>query len=288
MHQDPSQKAHSIPLKHYGWILIGVWTLVAAASLGWNLLQDREEALRVARNIALTNYERDVLYRRWAAAHGGVYVPVTPTTPPTPYLAWLPERDIVTTSGRRLTLLNPAYMTRQIYELAEKSGLPRGHLTSLKPLRPQNAPDPWEKKALAAFEQGKEEVSEVVFLDGQPSIRLMRPFRVDPSCLTCHGEQGYKVGDIRGAISVSVPLAPLMHGALHTYSLIFGHVVLWLLGVQWESYWRGGKSAPAPLKPWRPGKPPPPPLWRSRPLTACWTGWSSPTSGAALPTSIRP
>ncbi len=68
MQADRKEKGHSIPLKHYGWILIGVWTLVAAASLGWNLFQDREEALRVARNIALTNYERDVLYRRWAAA----------------------------------------------------------------------------------------------------------------------------------------------------------------------------------------------------------------------------
>ena len=75
MHIDPSKKAHSIPLKHYGWIMIWVWTLVAAASLGWNLLQDREEDLRVARNIALTNYERDVLYRRWAAGHGGVLGP---------------------------------------------------------------------------------------------------------------------------------------------------------------------------------------------------------------------
>ena len=231
MHIDPSKKGHSIPLKHYGWILIGVWTLVAAASLGWNLLQDRDEALRVARNIALTNYERDVLYRRWAAAHGGVYVPVTPDTPPTPYLARLPERDIVTPSGRRLTLLNPAYMTRQIYELAQESGLPRGHLTSLKPLRPQNAPDPWEKKALEAFEHGKEEVSEVVSLDGQPSMRLMRPFRIDPSCLTCHEEQGYKVGDIRGGISVSVPMNPIMTKASHTWSLVLGHVVLWMLGV---------------------------------------------------------
>ena len=214
MQIDTSKKAHSIPLKHYGWILIGVWTLVAAASLGWNLLQDRDEALRVARHIALTNYERDVLYRRWAAAHGGVYVPVTPDTPPTPYLARVPERDIVTPSGRRLTLLNPAYMTRQIYELAQESGLPRGHLTSLKPLRPQNAPDPWEKKALEAFEHGKEEVSEVVSIDGQPSMRLMRPFRIDPSCLTCHEEQGYKVGDIRGGISVSVPMNPIMPNGL--------------------------------------------------------------------------
>lgn len=228
---DTSKKTHSIPLKHYGWILIGVWTLVAAVSLGWNMLQDRDEALRVARQIALTNYERDVLYRRWAAAHGGVYVPVTPDTPPTPYLARLPERDIVTPAGRRLTLLNPAYMTRQIYELAQKEGLPRGHLTSLKPLRPQNAPDPWERKALEAFEHGKAEVSEVVFMNGQPSMRLMRPFRIDPSCLACHEEQGYKLGDIRGGISVSVPMSPIMPDSRHTWSLILGHVVLWMLGV---------------------------------------------------------
>ena len=231
MEGDRKKKGHSIPLKHYGWILVGVWTLVAAASLGWNLLQDREEALRVAHTIAVTNYERDVLYRRWAAIHGGVYVPVTPDTPPTPYLAKLPERDIVTPSGRRLTLLNPAYMTRQIYELAQKSGLPRGHLTSLKPLRPQNAPDPWEKQALEAFEQGQTEISAVVSMDGQSYMRLMRPFRIEPSCLTCHEEQGYKVGDIRGGISVSVPMKHIMVTAWHTWSLILGHVVLWLLGV---------------------------------------------------------
>jgi PAS domain S-box-containing protein len=231
MQADREKKRHPIPLKHYGWILVGVWTLVAAASLGWNLLQDQEEALRVARTIAVTNYERDVLYRRWAAGHGGVYVQVTPDTPPTPYLAKLPERDIVTPSGRRLTLLNPAYMTRQIYELAQKSGLPQGHLTSLKPLRPQNAPDPWEKKALEAFEHGQEEVSAVVSMDGKDYMRLMRPFRIGPSCLTCHEEQGYKVGDIRGGISVSVPMQRLMVSARHTWSLILGHVVLWLLGV---------------------------------------------------------
>ena len=156
---------------------------------------------------------------------------MTPETPPTPYLARVPERDIVTPSGRRLTLLNPAYIIRQIYELAQKSGLPRGHLTSLKPLRPENAPDPWERKALAAFEQGEEEVSEVLFLDGQPSMRLMRPFRINHSCLACHEDQGYKVGDIRGGISMSVPMDPIMPKALHTWSLILGHVVLWMLGV---------------------------------------------------------
>jgi PAS domain S-box-containing protein len=231
MEADRKPGAHSIPLKRYGWVLIGVWTLVAAVSLGWNLLQDKEEALRVARNIALTNYERDVLYRRWASGHGGVYVPVTPDTPPTPYLARQPERDLTTPSGRRLTLINPAYMTRQVYELAQQSGLPQGHLTSLKPLRPENAPDPWERQALEAFERGQGEVTAVVSINGQPFIRLMRPFHTEASCLACHEEQGYKLGDIRGGISVSVPMHPIMPKNLHTWSLTLGHLALWFLGV---------------------------------------------------------
>ncbi len=231
MYTDAKTKVRPIPVKRYGLIIIGVWTLVAAASLGWNLLQDRHEALRIARHIALTNYERDALYRRWGASHGGVYVPVTPDTPPTPYLAHLPERDITTPSGRHLTLLNPAYMARQVYELAKQSGFPQGHLTSLQPIRPQNAPDPWERKALQAFAQGRPEVSQVVTIGNQPYLRLMRPFYITPSCLKCHEEQGYKVGDIRGGISEAVPLAPIMAKSLHAWSLLAGHLVLWSLGV---------------------------------------------------------
>jgi two-component system cell cycle sensor histidine kinase/response regulator CckA len=232
MDPDERKMAHPIPLKLYGLILVGVWTLVVAASLGWNLWQHHEEDIDIARHIALTNYERDALYRRWAAAHGGVYVPVTPDTPPTPYLAHQPERDIVTPSGRHLTLLNPAYMTRQVYAMAEKEGLPQGHLTSLKPLRPQNAPDSWEEKALKAFDRGVDEVSGVVNLHGKSYMRLMRPFRTDASCLQCHAEQGYREGDIRGGISVAVPLEPVWAENWHTRNaLILGHLVLWMLGV---------------------------------------------------------
>jgi PAS domain S-box-containing protein len=232
MDLEAKKKAHPLGLKHYGLILIIIWTLAVAASLWWDMQQRRQEGINIARHIALTNYERDALYRRWAAAHGGIYVPVTPDTPPSPYLAHQPERDIITPSGRHLTLMNPAYMTRQVYALAKQEGLPRGHLASLKPIRPQNSPDPWERKALQAFERGKKEVSGVVTLKGKAYMRLMRPFRTDPSCLKCHAEQGYKVGDIRGGISVAVPMAPIMADRWHTRNaLILGHLVLWMLGV---------------------------------------------------------
>ena len=137
------ESAPPLPLRRYAWGLAGMWTLAVALSLVWNLIQEKQENVNLAHHVALTVFDRDILYRRWAAAHGGVYVQASPQTPPTPYLAHLPERDLKTPSGRQLTLLNPAYMTRQVYEFASQAGKVQGHLTSLRPIRPENAPDPW-------------------------------------------------------------------------------------------------------------------------------------------------
>lgn len=228
---DPTGSRLSRP-RRFGWVLLGAWTVVVAASLIWNLAQQRRETLALAYTTAITLYEKDLLYRRWAASHGGVYVPVTAATPPNPYLSHLPERDIQTPSGRRLTLINPAYMNRQVYELAQEIGQPQGHLTSLKPLRPQNVPDPWETVALNAFDQGQAEVGGIETLDGKEVFRLMRPFITEKSCLGCHAVQGYRLGNIRGGISLAVPMASLRQaqGPMKV-ALAGGHGLLWLLGV---------------------------------------------------------
>lgn len=62
-----------------------------------------------------------MLTRNWNASHGGVYVPVTPGTPPNPYLEH-PQRDLMTTDGMALTMINPAYMTRLIGSMAAADG----------------------------------------------------------------------------------------------------------------------------------------------------------------------
>ncbi len=195
-------------------------------------MQQRRETLALAYTVALTLYEKDLLYRRWAAGQGGVYAPVTAATPPNPYLSHLPERDIRTPSGRRLTLINPAYMNRQVYELAQKIGQPQGHITSLKPLRPENAPDPWEAAALKVCEQGQAEVSGIGKLDGKEVLRLMRPVMTEKSCLGCHAGQGYRLGEIRGGISLAVPMTSLWQAqSSANLSLTVSHGLLWLLGV---------------------------------------------------------
>ncbi len=83
-------------------------------------------------------------------------VPVTGATQPNPYLKH-PRRDLVTHDSLRLTMINPAYMTRQLSELAQKKEGAVFHITSRNPIRPLNAPDAWESAALLSFERGAKE-----------------------------------------------------------------------------------------------------------------------------------
>jgi len=144
-------KAGSSHWEYYVWGVPLLWTLVIATSLVWNVIHTKQMILQEARIQARGAFRKDIIYRSWNAKHGGVYVPVTEETQPNPYLSFLPERDIRTPWGKLLTLMNPAYMTRQINEMTKgKYGI-QGHLTSLKPIRPENAPDPWEINALQAW-----------------------------------------------------------------------------------------------------------------------------------------
>lgn len=193
-------------IRNYFILSFAVWTAVLALLAVWDARKIREFTLRIARNEALANYNKDVAFRDWATSHGGVYVPVDEGTPPNPYLRNIPERDITTPSGKRLTLMNPAYMARQLNTHFAKSGRIFGHITSLNLKNPINTPDQWEAEALAAFERGGIERLELADIFGKPYLRLMRPIITKQGCLKCHGDQGYKVGQIRGGVSVSVPM----------------------------------------------------------------------------------
>lgn len=211
------------------------WTLVIAGLSAWHYTRIERGFLANARAAADHSLRKDMVYRQWAAKHGGVYVPLTESTPPNPHLAHIPERDIATPSGRTLTLLNPAYMTRQVYEMSTGPFDVPGHITSLKLVNPKNAPDSWEKKGLQAFENGATEWSGLTNLDdgdGGPYLRVMRPFLANETCLKCHENQGYAVGDIRGGISVSIPWEPYREALIATWpSFAYGYGGTWLIGL---------------------------------------------------------
>ena len=211
--------------------IILFWTvlIVVLATLNYN--QFYNNSLMIVKSSAEDAYNKDLVYRRWATMHGGVYAPITDYTPPNPFLKNIPERDIETPSGKKLTLINPAYMTRQVHELGVHQFGLLGHITSLTPIRPENAADPWEEQALKAFEKGVPEMASLAFINGTEYFRFMQPLVTEKGCLKCHAHQGYKIGDIRGGISVSVPWNPVRSQLkAHLLFIFLTYSGIWLLG----------------------------------------------------------
>ena len=84
---------------------------------------------------------------------------------------------------------------------------------------------------LKKFEKGVKEVFDYAEIDGKPYFRFMAPMIAKRDCLKCHGHQGYKVGDVRGGVSVLVPMAPyLANQRRQTISYSISFILLWSLG----------------------------------------------------------
>ncbi len=195
----------------------------------WEQANIRREQAVELRETAAALVQQVILARIWNADHGGVYAEINGQTKPNPYLVD-PDRDIVSLSGRRYTKINPAYMTRQLAELSKSRGGYYFRIISLRPLNPANQPDTWEADALRAFDLGQGEQSAISRIGGERIFRLIAPLRTEQSCLQCHARQGYRVGDIRGGISVSIPMraSDEMH-AVRSHAYLLATIALWLV-----------------------------------------------------------
>ena len=217
--------------KPYAFYLFFAWTIFIVISLLLTIHNLQKAVLEQAAIEARTHLELNLEYRALISELGGVYASVDAISP-NPYLV-VPKRDIITKDGDKLTLLNPAYMTRLIFEkIKNKSSLPViNKITSLKIVNPINVPDEWERKTLLAFEKGLKEAREITSINGSSYLRLMRPFFTESSCLKCHGYQGYEEGEVRGAISIAVPLKPYSELAVQTRNIsIITYILLWFIG----------------------------------------------------------
>jgi hypothetical protein len=218
-------------LEFYAILLVSCWTLIVIFSIIWRMNQETTSIIFLAREIAQSHLEKDLILREWNISHGFVYAPVTPDHQPNPYLK-IPEREVITPSGKTLTAINSSAVIRQIYELAGKKIAYHGHLTSLKPLRPENAPDEWEQQALRKINKGAPEVSSVVNKDNQLYFRLIKPIVATQTCLSCHSPAEYSPGKVAGGISVTLPMASVESAWKKTkVSVILAHGFLWLIGL---------------------------------------------------------
>ena len=187
-------------------IVMLIWSLLMLVAAIISISDNYRYADKLAKNEALVSVKKDLAYRSWVASHGGVYVPITEKTPPNPYLAHIENRDVTTSANQKLTLMNPAYtLSQMMRDYSELYGT-KGHITSRILMNPKNKPDSWEDKALQNAEITREPSLTKAFIDGEEYFRYLRPLVIQQSCLKCHAFQGYKVGDIRGGVSVSIPM----------------------------------------------------------------------------------
>jgi two-component system, NtrC family, sensor kinase len=149
-------------------------------------------------------YKQIILTRQWVSDHQGLFLVKTGEVKENPYLQ---DGVIKADDGTVFVKRNPAMVTRELSEYAARTGFCWFRITSLKPVNPANVPDDFERRAMLSFEQGVPEIDAVTNGDGGRVHRYIAPLLVQESCLTCHAEHGYQVGDIRGALSISVPLA---------------------------------------------------------------------------------
>lgn len=219
------------PIKTTAILVSVFWTFILIVSVCWNIAWHYDEVSDQVKLQAKSFIDKDLSFRAWVAANGGVYVKPTEKNPPNIYLK-VPDRDVLTTEGMALTLVNPASMMRQVLDDYSKHFGITGHMTSLTPINPVNAPGQWERQALQRFEQGITEVGELVEFQGKREFRYIRPLYVDQSCLKCHEEQGYVVGDIRGGISTTIDMTPYETHAWHfAEMMLISHGGIWLMGL---------------------------------------------------------
>lgn len=214
-------------------ILAFLWSLLVCCSAILNLRENDHSTIDKARVEAETIFQHNLAYRRWNSSLGGVYAKISETNQPNPYIHD-EERDIFSSDGTPLTVINPFRMTKQAYQLLQNQSPELAvfnRTVSLDPLNPENQPDEWEKAALEDFEKGGDARAEMTTINNAPYMRLISPYITEQRCMGCHEWQGYEVDDIRGGMSIAVPMEPHIKAtASYRRLIIQSHLFLWLLG----------------------------------------------------------
>ncbi len=200
----------------------------------------RKQAKSISRQIVLT--------RQWIAGLGGVWSKNT-YSKTHGFLTQYSETSSAGADAAVFYLHNPALATREISTLADIKHGYNFRVVSDRFREPQNKPDLFEAEALKRFQTQK-----ITYTDGfQGGIyRYTEPLFVKQGCLQCHGKLekdvkdpmktillekygqkafDYKVGDVRGIISIQIPqqtVAALLLSVFTIWNALIGVISILL------------------------------------------------------------
>ncbi|MBW1646031.1 MAG: DUF3365 domain-containing protein, partial [Deltaproteobacteria bacterium] len=212
--------------------LSGLLTVILAAVFFYFYQQQKNFIIGQVEKQARILCQQILLTRSWLADMGGVYVEKKPGRQPNPYLKKAIIRDPA--SNKEYLLRNPAMVTRELSEYADRMGLYSFRLTSTMLINPANAPDGTERLALDLFRRRR--AREYIVrqrLDGRQVFRLIAPLYIESACLSCHQYQGYKPGTLRGCISIIIPdreVEQQLVSLKYSFSLAAAGIILLIIG----------------------------------------------------------
>ncbi|MDO8959458.1 MAG: DUF3365 domain-containing protein [Rhodocyclaceae bacterium] len=200
----------SIQVKYLFVFVLAILMVLGAFLVGMQSLKVQQ-----LRNEATTVAEQVVSFRAWIASFGVVWTEKQHPDFPD----YLGKR--VDVDGNIFVSKNPALATRELSNIVSKSATRATfRVTSDEYRNPANAPDGFEKESIAQFKRDSKQKYAETFEGG--FYRYSTPIMVKEACLRCHGKVedappeviakygserafGYKVGDVRGIISVRLP-----------------------------------------------------------------------------------
>lgn len=175
---------------------IGLVIAVTSVLLFFGIYRlEKQQAMQHIHTEAQALLTEMIVLREWVAHYKGVW-----TTEPGEYFL-----DDEGGFYRK----SPAMVTKELSDLSDEKGYYRFHITSLNLTNPENMPDNFEHDALSQFEYAPVPVSSFESFGDEPVYRLMIPLMVQESCLECHKDQGYEIGDVRGGLSVLIPTSEM-------------------------------------------------------------------------------
>ena len=223
----------SIQLKYSLIFILTLALIIAGLFIGIYNLKTAQ-----LRNEAMASAEQVIAFRAWVVNTGVVWVDHL-----APGFGDFLGKRASNDNTMEFFSKNPALATRELSDIVSKTATRATfRVTSDEYRNPANAPDRFENAAIQAFKANRD----VKYNDAYEGAfyRYAQPILVKESCLKCHGDPkdapadviakygdkrafGYKVGDVRGIISVKLPditLIDVLRTFLNPYTL--GLIVL--------------------------------------------------------------
>lgn len=194
------------------FLALGIWTALMVCVF---LMLRRDHARHLQSEAiaqARARLETLEISQRWIAGQGGVYIPEGPDLPPNP-CRHTDTEPLTLPDGRRLVHVSPVYFTRLLADVSADLGGAVVRLTGLDPMNAENAPRAWERRALQALRAGEFRFTEINGAEGRgQEFRYMEPFRVREECAACHQIEPGKPQELKGGLSVTLPVEPFLSG----------------------------------------------------------------------------